>query len=50
MKQSRKKEATMYFNKNKFQLSHKQKMSNKYLFFTKLYGNHASYFVKNKSG
>jgi len=25
-------------------------MSNKYLFFKKLYGNYASYFVKNKQG
>ena len=48
MKESRKMELTMYFTKNKFQLSHKQKMSNKYLFFKKLYGNYASYFVKNK--
>ena len=48
MKESRKMELTMYFTKNKFQLSHKQKMSNKYLFFQKLYDNYASYFVKNK--
>ena len=46
MKESRKMELTMYFTKNKFQLSHKQKMSNKYLFFKKLYGNYAIYFVK----
>ena len=46
MKESRKMELTMYFTKNKFQLSHKQKMSNKYLLFKKLYGNYASYFVK----
>ena len=48
MKESRKMELTIYFSKNKSQLSHKQKMSNKYLFFKKLYGNYASYFVKNK--
>ena len=47
MKESRKMELTMYFTKNKFQLSHKKKMSNKYLFFKKLYGNNASYFVQN---
>ena len=49
MKESRKMELTMYFTKNKFQLSHKQKMSNKYLFFKKLYGNYVSYFVKKIS-
>ena len=48
MKESRKMELIMYFTKYKFLLSHKQKMSNKYLFFKKLYGNYASYFVKNK--
>ena len=48
MKESRKMELTMYFIKNKFQLSHKQKNENKYLFFTKIYGNYASYFEKNK--
>ena len=49
MKESRKMELTMYFSKNKFQPSHKQKMSNKYLFFKKLYGNYAIYFVKKIS-
>ena len=48
MKESRKMELTMYFTKNKFQLSLKKKMSNKYLFFTKLYGSYARYFVKNE--
>ena len=48
MKESRKMELTNYFTKNRFQLSHKQKMSNKYLFFKKLYGDYSSYFVKNK--
>ena len=47
MKESHKMELTMFFIKNKFQLSKKQKMSNKYLFLKKLYG---SYFVKNKYG
>ena len=49
MKESRKMELTMYFTKKKFQLSHKQKMSNKYLFFKKLNGNNVSYFVKKIS-
>ena len=48
MKEIRKMELTMYFTNNRFQLSQKQKMSNKYLFFKKLYSNYASYFVKNK--
>ena len=48
MKESRKMELTMYFTKNKFQLSINKKMSNKYLSFKKVYCNHASYFVNNK--
>ena len=48
MKESRKMELTNYFTKNRFQLSHKQKMSNKYLFLKKFEGNYASYLVKNK--
>ena len=43
MKESRKMELTMYFvNINSSDLINK-KMSNKYLFFKKLYGNYASY-------
>ena len=49
MKESRKMELTMYFTKNKFQLSHKQKMRNKYLFFIEFYGEF-DYVVKNKEG
>ena len=49
MKESRKMELTKYFTKNKFQLSHKQKMSNKYLFFKKIYGKYVSHFVKKIS-
>ena len=47
MKESRKMELTMYFTKNPSYLINK-KMSNKYLFFKKLYGNYVSYFVRNK--
>ena len=46
MKESCKMELIMYFTKYKFLLSHKQKMSNKYLFFKKLYGSCVNYFVK----
>ena len=46
MKESRKMELTMYFTKLNSSYLINKKMSNKYLFFKKLYGNYASYFVK----
>ena len=47
-KESHKMELTMYFGlKTNSSYLINKKMSNKYLFFKKLYGNYASYFVKN---
>ena len=48
MKESRKMELTMYFIKINSSYLINKKMSNKYLFFKKLYGNYANYFAKNK--
>ena len=48
MKESRKMELTMYLKKINSSYLINKKKSNKYLFFKKLYGNYASYFVKNK--
>ena len=47
MKESRKMELTMYFTKINSSYLINKKMSNKYLFYKKLYGNYASYFIKN---
>ena len=46
MKESRKMELTKYFTKINSSYLINEKMSNKYLFFKKLYGNYASYFMK----
>ena len=48
MKESRKMELTIYFTEKDSSYPINKIMSNKYLFFKKLYGNYASYFVKNK--
>ena len=49
MKESRKMELTMYFTKKiNFSYFINKRMSNKYLFFEKLYGNYANYFVKKR--
>ena len=50
MKESHKMELTMDFNRIESKPIYfiNKKMSNKYLFFKKLYSNNASYFVKNK--
>ena len=48
MKESHKMELTMYLLKTNYSYLLNKKMSNKYLFFKKLYGKYASYFVKNK--
>ena len=48
MQESRKMELTMYFKKINSSYLINKKMSNKYLFFKKLYANYASYFVQNK--
>ena len=49
MKESRKMELTMYFQKINSSYLINKKMSNKYLFFKKLYGKYVSYFVKKIS-
>ena len=49
MKESHKMELTMYLNKINCNYLLNKKMSNKYLFFKKLYGNYDSYFVKKIS-
>ena len=46
--ESHKMELTMYFTKINSSYPINKKMCNKYLFFTKLNGINASYFVKNK--
>ena len=48
MKESRKMELTIYLLKINSSYLINKKMSNKYLFFKKLYGNYVSYLKKNK--
>ena len=48
MKESRKMELKFTLLKINSSYLINKKMSNKYLFFKKLYSNYASYFVKNK--
>ena len=48
MKESHKMEQTIYLIKTNSNYFINKTISNKYLFFKKLYGNYASYFVKNK--